>query len=122
MPLDHRRWTTHGDGLDHVRIQRALDQVTNIPETFRFLLKHVDKNFADAFPLLFRISHTLERLEKKLARADTSDVQLHTLLQERQSRLKLTFAQQAVIDEDARLSIANSAMDQRRRNRRINTA
>src|SRR5689334_16023530 len=121
MTLDDRRWTTHRDRLDHVRIQRALDQVADIAQTFRFLLEHVDENFPDPFPLLFRISHAFQRRQKQIAGANTGDVQLHALLQQRQRRFKLTLAQQSVIDENASLSIADRAMDQRRRHGRINS-
>jgi len=53
---------------------------------------------------------------------NADDVQLHGLPQQRQRRFKLTLTQQTVVDEYARLAIANGAMDQRCRHGRINTA
>src|SRR6185369_3367309 len=48
MTLDHRRWTTHRNRLNDVRIQRALHEITDIAKTPRFLFEHIDKDFSDA--------------------------------------------------------------------------
>src|SRR5690349_14442716 len=112
MTLDHRRWSTYRDRLDHVRIKSSLHEVSDVTQAPRFCFKDIDKNFADLFSLLLGIGDATQCVEELTARTNTRDVQLHALLQQRQRRFKLTFAQQSVIDKNTRLPIANRAMDQ----------
>src|SRR6185503_7182179 len=58
MTLDNSGWTTHRHRFDDIGIECSLHEVTDVTQTFRFFLKHIDEYFADAFALLFRIGHT----------------------------------------------------------------
>jgi hypothetical protein len=107
MALDHSRWTTHRNRFDHVRIERSLDQVTYVAEAARLFLKHVDEYFTDALPLLLGVDDTFKRREKQLSRANSGDVQLHALSQQRQRCFKLPFPQQPVVDKDTGLPISD---------------
>src|ERR1043165_4918346 len=110
MTLDHRRWATHRDRLDHVRIESPLHEVSDVTQAPRFFFKDVNKNLADLLPLLLGIGDATQCFEKLMARTNTRNVQLHALLQQRERRFKLTFPQQSVVDKNTRLPIADRAM------------
>src|SRR5712691_63462 len=53
-------------GLDHVGVERPLDEKANVPELPRLLLEDADELLADDLPLLLGIVDTLETREESL--------------------------------------------------------
>src|SRR5215208_576798 len=82
MTLNHSRWTTHGNRLDHVRIKCALDKVTNVAQLSCLFFKDINEHFPDPFSLLFRISDTCKGRKKEISGANACDVQLHALAEQ----------------------------------------
>src|SRR5215217_8240704 len=56
-----------------------------------------------------------------MSRANSGDIQLHRLLQQRERRFKLTFTQKSIVDKDTSLSIPNRLVHQRRSNSGIHS-
>ncbi len=101
--------------------KRALGQEIEVAQLARAFLEHVDEGRTNDLPLLFRIRHVREALEKQIRR-------VHELERQSQSReprpnlLCFVQPQQAVVDEDARQAVPNRAVQQDRGDRRVDTA
>ncbi len=129
MRLDRRR-AFATTGFDDVGIERALDEEFDLlavlarfgDNVSRRLLECPDELPTDDLALVLGLGYTREGLEERLRRLD--DVQLHagrshvvTL-----DLLGLALAQQAVIDEHAGESVADSTLHERCRHGRVDTA
>ena len=66
--LDLRRGTDLSAGLDHVGVERALDEIADVAELRRLVLEDADELLADDRPLLLGIAHPREPGEEPLAR------------------------------------------------------
>src|SRR6059036_1800612 len=71
MRLDGLRRSLYRDRFDHIRIQCALNQVVDRPNSLRFFLKDADEFISDELAFLFRVADPGQDVEKTLGRVDT---------------------------------------------------
>ncbi len=117
--LDRRRHALVAAGLDHVRIERALDEVRELPELLGLLLEHTDELLADRAPLLLGVGDPGELAEEALLRVDVDERHVKVVAERLDDLRRLVFAEQTVVDEDARELIADRLVDEQRRDRRV---
>ena len=94
---------------------------SNLPELRRLRLEHVDERRADDLALLLRIGDAGEPIEEQRRRVDEDQRQLQPLEALADLR-RLVEPQHAVVDEDARQLIADRAVNEQRRDRRVDAA
>ena len=108
--------------LDHVRVERPLDEKTNVTELRRLLLEDADELLADDRPLLLGIADASEAREEPLLRLHVHEGHAKVAGERLDDLLGLVLPQQAVIDEDAGELVADRLVDEQRRNRRVDPA
>ena len=108
--------------LDHVRVERALDEVVDLAELPRLLLEDADELLADRAALLLGIGDAGEPAEEALLRVDVDERDVEVVAERLDDLHGLVLAQQAVIDEDARELVAHRLVDEERRDRRVHPA
>jgi len=86
--------------LDHIRIQRALRQKIDLPETRRFAIKNLDERVADDDPLTLRVRHATQGLEENFRGIHIMESFSQFLPKARYDLLRLVLAQQAGIHKD----------------------
>ena len=121
MALDGGRRTAHRHRFDDIRVERALRQEVEFAERLRLVVEDVDERGANDLALLLGVSDAGEPREEDVGRIDMVHGQ-RQLLVARHHLLGLVQAQQAVVDEDALQAIANRAVDDRRRDGRVDAA
>ena len=94
---------------------------SNDPSFFASALEHVDEGRADDLSLLLGIGDAREPLQKQVRRVDEDERQLQSL-EARPDLVRFVLPHDAVVDEDARQAIADRAVDQHRRDRRVDAA
>ena len=114
--LDRRRALAPA-GLDHVGVERSLDEVADTRQLCRLLLEDADELGADQFALALRLADALEALEKALLGVDRDERDLEGVAEGSDHLLALVLSHQAVIDEDAGQLVADRAVDEQRRDR-----
>ena len=120
--LDRRRDPVGAAGLDHVRVEGALDEVGDPPEPLRLLLEDADELLADALPLLLGVLDALEAGEEALDGVDMDERNLEVALEGLDHLRGLVLAEQAVVDEDAGELVADRLVDEQRRDGRVDAA
>src|SRR5262249_2624121 len=121
-------WAFHGDGFDHVRVQRSLHQVSNFAVSFasleflRFFGKDGDEFPADELALLFRIADALELTEETVGSVDANDMQIQAVAQHFQGGCKFILSQQTGIHKNVSEPVAHGAVHQDRGDGRIHAA
>ena len=121
MAFDHGRLTHDRDRLNHVRVQRPLRQEIDLAQLRRFRLEHVDERGADDFALRLRIDDASQTVEKQRRCIDKHDRQVQSL-EPFTDLARFVQSQQAVVDENARQLVGNGAMENQRRDRRVDAA
>ena len=118
--LDRRRVVTAAR-LDHVGVERALDQIGGILELGRLLLEDTDELATDDLALALGLVLAGELVEKALLGFDVDEGDAE-LLEGGDHLLGLVQPHQAVIDEDAGQLLANRFMDEQCRDRGVDAA
>ena len=108
--------------LDDVRVERALGQEVDPAELGRLLLEDPDELVADDLALLLRVLDAGQAGEEPFARIDHHEVHPEVALEGHAQQLRLLLAHQAVVDVDAGQPVADRAMDERGRDRRVDAA
>ena len=108
--------------LDHVRVERPLDEVADVAELPRLLLEDADELLADDRALLLGLGHPREPGEEPLAGMDVDERDVEVVAERLDDLLGLVLAQQAVVDEHAGELVADRLVDEQCRNRRVDAA
>ena len=108
--------------LDDVGVERALGEEVDLAHRLRLRLEDGDELATDDASLLFRVDHTAQRLQEPVGGVDVADVHVQVAVHDCEDALGLLLAQEAVVDEDARELVADRAMHERRRDRRVDAA
>ena len=116
MTLDHR--ARDGERLDDVRIDRALTEPAYVVQLVRLLVEDVDEAPADDLTLLLGVGDAGQLAVELRLGVDADHVQSEMLVVAKHV-LKLVFAKQAVVDEDARQAAAYGAVEQDGRDGRV---
>ena len=109
--------------LDHVGVERALHEEAHAVAAARASSSKTRMNVS---PMRLRFSSgsvdARERAEEALARVDVHERHLEVLAERLDDLLGLVLAQQAVVDEHARQLVADGAVHEQRRHRRVDAA
>ncbi len=107
--------------LDHVRIERSLDEEADVRQFLRLLLEHADELLADDLALALGLVHAGEPLQEALlsGHVDEPDPPVAKRLDH---LLRLVLSQQAVVDEHAGELIAHGAVDEGRGGCRVDAS
>ncbi|MPN23940.1 hypothetical protein SDC9_171333 [bioreactor metagenome] len=108
--------------LNHIRIDRALQQELRATELFRFLLKHANKFFTDDLSLSFRLCHTRELAQETFPCVHFDDVERKRVMIDLHDLFRLVLTQKAVVNKYAGHLAADRLMNQHTRDGRINPA
>ena len=92
------------------------------PSLAGLLLEDADELVADDLALVLRVLDAGEPGEKPLARVDHDQVHPEVALEGDPEQLRFLLAHQAVVDVDAGQPVADRAMDERRRDGRVDAA
>ena len=123
MRLDRVRLVAfRGGRLDDVGIDRALREPADLAQLRRFALEHLDEEPPDDLALALRIVDAGERRQELVGRIDVDDANAEMRREGLEHLLGFVAAQEAVIDEHARELVADRAMQESRRDRRIDAA
>ena len=120
--LDRRR-PGASSGLDHVRVEGALDEeaglvaVTVLGQPPGLLLEHADELLADHLALGLGLDHALQLGQEALLGVNRHERDLEGVAEGADHLLALVLAHQAVIDEHARQAVADGAVDEQRGDR-----
>ena len=113
MGLDRLRRSTRRKGLDHVRIERSLNEVTRpgalLPGD---PAEHIDEHVTDAPALFFGLLDPVERREKLVRRIDDHESDSHVLSGCTLDVCTLVFSKKPVVHEDARQSVSDRPVHQ----------
>src|SRR6202007_3456609 len=110
-------------GLDHVRVQRALDEEGRARVAVRrreapgLLLEHADELLADGLALGLGVGHAREPAQEALLRVDGYERHLERVAKGAYDLFALVLAHQAVLDEHACEMIADGAAQEERGHR-----
>ena len=119
--LDRRR-AGAAAGLDDVGVERALDEVGRALELARLLLEDADELGADRLALGLGLAQPDEPREEAVLGVDGDERDLEVVAERGDDLLALVLAHQAVVDEHARQLVADRAVDEQRRDRRVDPA
>ena len=114
-------------GFDHVGVDRALREPSDSARV-RLLdlrglgLEDLDELPADDLALLLGIRHARELAQEQVARIDAHDLRVQLAGEHVHDHVAFVQPQQAVVDEHAGELVADGAVDQRGRDRRIDAA
>ncbi len=122
MALDDDGRSEYGGRFDDVGIERPLAQEVKPPELLRALLEDIDEGGADDLPLRLRIGDAGQPLEEEVRGVHEIERELHLLREAGADLAGLLVPQQAVVHEDAGEAIADRAMHEERRHRRVDAA
>ena len=120
--LDRRRDRLVAARLDHVRVERALDEVADLPELLGLPLEDADELLADRAPFLLGVGDAGELAEEALLGVDVDERDVEVVAERLDDLHGLVFPEQAVIDEDARELVADGLVDEQRGDRRVHSA
>ena len=120
--LDLRGDALGAAGLDHVRVERALDEEARLAQLLGLLFEDADELLADDPALLLRLGHALEPREEAVGRVDVDERDVEVALERLDHLRGLVLAQQAVVDEDAGQLVADRLVHEQRRDRRVDAA
>ena len=88
----------------------------------RLVLEQADELLADDAPLLLGLGHAGQLGEEPVGRVDVDERHVEVLLERLDHLLGLVLPQEAVVDEHARELVADGAVDEQRRHRRVDAA
>jgi hypothetical protein len=105
--LDGRARALEADALDHVRVERSLEQPLDLAlvrlrrlELGGLLLEHVDERVPDDLALLFRVLDALQAGEEEIGRVDDGQVHAQVLVEHDVHLRRLVATEHAVVDHD----------------------
>ena len=108
--------------LDHVRVERSLDEPGRIAELARLVLEDADELLADDHALRLGVGHAGELREEPLLRLHMHERHVEDAVEGLHHLLRLALPEQPVVDEDAGQLIADRAMHEQRRDGRVDAA
>ena len=111
-----------GNAFDDVGVKRPLGQVFDPAQLLGFGGEDADEFVADAAPLLLRVDDPFQLAQEVHGGVDVNQVEVVMLPEEVEHFLRLPFAQQAVVDEDAGQAVADGPVDQHRGDRGVHPA
>ncbi len=117
-----RRGAVAAARLDHVRIERALDEVARVAELRGLLLEDADELIADDLALRLRLGGAREAVEEALLGVDRDQRHVERVAEGRHHLVTLVLAHQPVVDEDARELVADGLVHEQRGDRRVDAA
>ena len=120
--LDLRRDAIGPARLDHVGVERPLDEEPNVAELARLLLEDADELLADPAPLLLGLGDPLQARQEALLGVDVHERDVEVAAEGLGHLLRLVGAHEAVIDEDARELVADGLVHEERRDGRVDAA
>ena len=120
--LDLRGDPDLAPGLDHVGVERPLDEEPHVTETARLVLEDADELLADDLPLLLRLRHPGEPREEPLARVDVDERDVEVPAEGLHHLRRLVLPEEAVVDEDAGQLVAHRLVHEERRDRGVHPA
>src|SRR5690554_224135 len=100
------------DALDDVGINRALNEEAGAFDPSGLALKDLDEEPPDDLSLHLGIRHACELMKKLFRCVDVDEVDVEMIAELLDDFLRLAFTEEAVVDEDARQTIADGAMDE----------
>src|SRR6185295_790449 len=100
----------------------ALAEKLGVAGGLKGLFKDRNERTADDFPLLLGLGNALEPAEKEFRRVHHAQVDLEVTLVERLDVIALALAEEAVVHKHAGQLAADGLVQQRRGDRRVNTA
>ena len=109
-------------GLDHVRVERALDQEADVLELRRLLLEDADELLADDLALALGVVDARRAGRGSAPRRRRGRAGCRTVAEGLDDLLGLVHAHQAVVDEDAGELLADRPVDEQRRDRGVDAA
>ena len=105
--LDRRARALEADALDHVRVERTLEQPLDLSlvrlgllELGGLLLEHVNERVPDDLALLLGVLDALEAREEEFGRVDDGQVHAEVLVQHVVHLHRLVQAEHAIVDHD----------------------
>jgi len=110
----HARGTAR---LDHVRVDRALDEEVNLAQLGRFLLEDANELGGRSGAASPRLLDALEASQEALLRLHVHEWNLEVIAKGLDHLLGLATPHEAVIDEDAGELLTDRLVDQQRRDR-----
>ena len=119
--LDRRR-AGAAAGLDDVGVQRALHEEARVADLRRLLLEDADELGADDLALALGLGDAAQLVEEARLGVDGDERDLEGVAEGRDDLLALVLAHQPVVDEDARELVADRAVHEQRRHRRVDAA
>ena len=108
--------------LDHVRVERPLDEEAGLADLVRLLLEDADELLADDAALLLGLGHALEPREEAVGGVDVHERDVEVPLERLDHLRRLVLAHQAVVDEDAGQLVADRLVDEERRHGGVDPA
>src|SRR5204862_3620192 len=93
-------------GLDHVGVERSLDEPAHVAELAGLVLEHADERLADALALLLGVGHALEPREEAPGRVDVHERNVEVASERLDDLRGLVLPEQTVVDEHARELVA----------------
>ena len=109
-----RRGAGAAAGLDHVGVERALDEEGGALELGRLLLEDADELRADRLALGLGLGQPAEAREEAVLGVDGDERHLEVVAEGGDDLLALVLAHQAVVDEHARQLVADRAVHEQR--------
>src|SRR5437868_6265058 len=123
MRFDRNRGTAErAHRLDYVGVEGALREELDVADLVRFFVEDVDEGGADRLALFLRVDNPGELLEEQAASVTMDQRDVVVPAEEAHDLLGFACPQQARVDEDAGQPIADRVVQQRRRDRGIDTA
>ena len=109
-------------GLDHVGVERPLDEEVDVAEAVGLLFEDADELLPDDPPLLLRVGDARQPGEEALLCVDVDERDVEVVAERLDDLLGFVLAQQPVVDEDTRELVADGLVHEERRNCRVDAA
>ena len=120
--LDRRGGAAVAARLDHVGVERALDEEARVLDPAGLLLEDADELLADDLPLGLGIVDSGEAVEEAVGGVDVDELDAVLLAEGGDDLLGLVLAHHPVVDEDAGQPVADRAVDEERGGRGVDAA
>ncbi len=117
--LDRLRDTVGTARLDHVGVERPLDEAADVAQPASLVLEDADELLADDLPLPLRVGDAGEAREESLLRLDVHERHVEDPVEGLDHLRRLPLAKQAVVDEDAGELVADRLVHEQRRDRGV---
>ena len=108
--------------LDHVGVERPLDEPANVAEAARLVLEDADELLADHHPLALRIGDPGQLVDEAVLGLHVHERHVERAVEGLDHLLRLALPQQAMVDEDARQLVADRPVHEQGSDRRVDAA